>query len=150
MNILLHLLLNYLVIDSLFSNTSNYVIYIIIFSTIIDLDHISYILKVRKNLLHKKFGSESRSRFHEFYGLILFLLGISILSPFFDLILIEIIALSIILHYATDFLFGKTRPFYPFSKKEVNLGICPEKYKISFEIILTLILCVILWLKIID
>lgn len=150
MNVLLHFLLSYIVIDSVFGNAFDYIVYIFIFSTIIDLDHIPYILKVKKNFLRKKFGSESRSRFHEFYGLILFSLGIAILSLFFDIVLMKIITISIILHYAADFLLGKTRPFYPFSKKEVFLHICPEKYRIHFEVILTLILGVILWLNIIS
>jgi hypothetical protein len=147
MNVLLHFLLNYLVINSVLGNASNYIIYILIFSIIVDIDHIPYILKVKKNLVHKKFGSESRSRFHELYGLTLFSLGISIFS-FLDIILIEVIALSVVLHYATDFLLGKTRPFYPFSKKEVFLHISLERYRIPFEITLTLILSVILWLTI--
>jgi hypothetical protein len=129
-------------------NASNYIIYILIFSTIVDIDHIPYILKVKKNLVHKKFGSESRSRFHELYGLTLFSLGISIFS-FLDIILIKVITLSVVLHYATDFLLGKTRPFYPFSKKEVFLNICPERHRIRFEIALTVILGVI-WLSILN
>lgn len=150
MNILLHFLLNYFVIGATLGNAQNYIAYIAFFSVILDIDHIPYILKVKKNLVHKKFGSESRSRFHELYGITICSLAISASYLFLDLALTKVIALSLILHYAADFLLGKTRPFYPFSRKEVFLGICPEKFRVPVEITLTSILAVIFWLTMIS
>lgn len=122
MNIIFHFLLSYIVIDSVFGNALDYIIYILILSIIVDLDRILYIFKVKKKLLHERLGSESRSRFYQFYGrLISFSLGISVFSLFSDIILVKIIALSIILHYATDFLLGRTGFSCPFSRKEVLL-----------------------------
>ncbi len=147
MNILWHFLLNYLIINAVLGNPLNYIGYVLIFSTAIDIDHIPYILNVKKGLLQRKFGSNSRSRFHEIYGLTLFSFAASVIY-IFNPIIAEIIFLSLILHYAADFLLGKTRPFYPFSEKEVFLNLCPQKYKMHFEIISTIVLIVIVWLTI--
>jgi len=150
MNFLLHFLLAYLVIESVLGNASSYFIFILVFSIIIDLDHIPYTLKTGKALLRKKFGSESRTRFHELYGLSLLSAGVCLFSVFFGVALMQIIALSLVLHYAADFLLGKTRPFYPFSKKEVFLDIWPDRFRIPLEIALTLALGAILWLSMIS
>lgn len=150
MNILFHFLFNYLIINALLGNAFDYIIPIFIFSIALDLDHIPYLLKHSRSIVKKKFGSESRTRFHELYGLTLFSILVAALFPFFELKLIKIVALSLVLHYAIDFLIGKTRPFFPFSKKEVFLHLSPEKkYKIPFEIVLTLIVGV-LWLAVIS
>jgi len=146
MNPLAHFLLGLLVVDIVFGNAERFLFYILIFSVLIDLDHIIYISSVKGDLFRQKFGSGSRSRFHELYGLTLLSLGISILSVH-DLILMQVIGLSIILHYASDFLSGKTRPFYPFSEKEVFLHICPQKYRLHAEIVLTILLGVMVWLR---
>ncbi len=145
MNFLLHFLIGYLAVESVFGNASQYIVQIFVFSNILDLDHIPYLMKVRQDVLHKKFGSASRSRFHELYGLALFSFLIALFS-LFDMKLARVIAISVILHQAGDFLVGKSRPFYPFSKKEVFLGILPERLRMFFEVALTSLLgAVFLW-----
>lgn len=148
MNTLLHFFLSYIIADSVFGNAYQYAVYILLFSVILDLDHIPYLARTGKKILRKKFGSESRSRFHELYGLTLFSAAASAFPFFLDIALAKVIALSAIAHYAADFLVGKSRPFYPFSKKEVSLGMLPDKYRMHFEIFLTAILGAILWLSV--
>ncbi len=146
MNVIFHFLLSYLAANAIFGNASSYLVYIIIFSVLMDFDHIPYIIRAKKDLVHKRFGSESRSRFHEIYGLMLVSLAISAFSVFIDINMVKVIALSLILHYIIDFLTGKTRPFYPLSEKEVFMGIYPQRHRIFSETVLTLISGVALWL----
>lgn len=148
MNTLLHFFLSYLVVEGALGSAYQYSIYILLFSVILDLDHIPYLARTGKKILRKKFGAESRSRFHELYGLTLFSAAASAFSFFLDIALAKVIALSIMVHYAADFLVGKSRPFYPFSKKEVSLGMLPDKYRMHFEILLTMILGAIIWLSV--
>jgi len=147
MNILLHFFLNYLVIELVFGNAWAYAPIIFVFSILIDLDHIPYTLKTGRSLAKKRFGSESRTRFHEMYGLALVSIIISVSSLFLETALVQVIALSLILHLAADFFLGKTRPLYPISKKEVFLGFCEQKYRIPLETVLTLILGGLVWLN---
>lgn len=145
MNFLLHFLIAYLTVDSIFGNASQYIIQIFIFSNILDLDHIPYLLRVKHGVFRRKFGSESRSRFHELYGLAVISFLMAIFS-LFDMKLAKIIAISVILHHAGDFLVGRSRPFYPFSTKEVFLGMLPESRRIFFEAALTPLLgAIFLW-----
>ncbi len=148
MNPILHFLINYAVINAVFGNAASYIAYIVLFSIIPDLDHIPYMLKTGKNLANKKFGSESRSRFHEMYGLAVFSVIISIASFFVGAAFAQIVAICLTLHIASDFLVGRSRPFYPFSKKEVFLNMLPDKYRIFSEIVLTSFLSVVVWLSI--
>ena len=147
MNLILHFLLNYLVVDAVFGNAEKYLFYIFIFSLIVDLDHVPFFFK-KKNKIFSKTGSKARSKFHELYGLTFFSIAISLFSIFVDKMIIKVIALSLILHLASDFFVGKTRPFYPYSKKEVFLNIIPVKYRVRFEIFATIILGAVLWLSI--
>ncbi|MFH0890286.1 MAG: metal-dependent hydrolase [Candidatus Aenigmatarchaeota archaeon] len=147
MNPLLHFLISYIVINTVFGNAAGYIAFIALFSVLPDIDHIPYVIRNGKKLIKKKFGSESRSRFHEMYGLLVYSVIISFASLFFNSMLAKIAAMSLTLHIASDFLVGKSRPFYPFSKKEVSLGIVPEKYRVLSEIILTSLLGVMVWLS---
>ncbi len=150
MNVIFHFLFNYLFVDIVFDNAWSYLVIILIFSVLIDFTHLPYLLKVGKGVAKKRFGSESRTRFHEMYGLTLFSAIVCILYFVIDPIMIEIIAICIVLHFAIDFLTGKSIPFYPYSKKEVFLHIFPYGYreKVLFEISSTILLVVLFWLRI--
>jgi membrane-bound metal-dependent hydrolase YbcI (DUF457 family) len=146
MNIVFHFLFGLLMAELVFGNALAYLPYILVFSLLVDLDHIPYVLRFRRGLMEKKFGSESRSRFHELYGMTVLSIAISAASFFINPKLAGIIALSVILHYAVDFVAGNTRPFYPLSGTEVNVGLYPKKFRIVTEAILTAVLVIILWL----
>ncbi|MBR9677937.1 MAG: hypothetical protein GOU97_01395 [Nanoarchaeota archaeon] len=147
MNFVLHFLLNFFIIDLALGCAKEYVLTILFFSIILDLDHLPYLIKEKWRIINKKFGSKSRTRFHELYGLALISIMVITISLITNPLLVKVIALSLILHLTMDFLIGKSRPFYPFSKEEINLGFLTDKNKIYFEIIATTVLGVILWLN---
>ncbi len=142
MNDLFHILFNYLMIDVIFGNASSYILPIILASTLIDLDHIPHILKSGKKILKKGLGEKSRSFLHELIGLII-ITCISAVAYFIvaDKMLVKIIYACLLAHLVLDFLTGKSRIFYPFSKR---VFISPlqktQKTKIIFEIIATIII----------
>ncbi len=148
MNVVFHFLFNYLVINALFGNAWGYIAVILVSSVFIDFTHLPYLLKVREGVVKKRFGSECRTRFHEIYGLTLFAMFLCALYFFIGNVTAEIAAMCLVLHFATDFVAGKSMPFYPFSKTEVFLGIFPYGYrnKIIFEIASTIIAGVLFWL----
>jgi len=151
MNILFHFLFNYLFVDFITNgNAWNYLLVIFIFSVLIDLTHLPYLLKKGGNVVHERFGSESRTRFHEMYGLVLFSFLLSIAFFFIGPVLTGIAALCLLLHFSLDFISGKSMPFYPYWNKEVSLGMLPYGYrnKVVFEVVTTLILGVLFWLSI--
>jgi len=148
MNILLHFLIAYFAVEIAIGNAWSYVIYIFIFSVILDFDHIGYILREKGKIRHKKFGYESRTRFHELYGLTLISVVLSVLFFFVNFVLVQVVALSFVMHYAVDFLVGKSRPFYPYSNKDVFLHLCPDRYRAPVEVILTIVLLVVFWFSI--
>lgn len=147
MNLLFHFLLSYLFVDLFFGNAWNYLIVIFVFSVLIDITHLPYLFKFRKNVIKKRFGSEARTRFHEIYGLTLFSAIGCLIFLFFNQMIVEMAALCMILHFAVDFVTGKSMPFYPYSRTEIFLGISPYGYKnkIIFEIISTVLVGVLFW-----
>ncbi len=147
MNVAFHFLFNYLFVDFVIGNAWSYVIFILIFSVAIDLTHVPYLLKTGSGVIKRRFGSASRTRFHEIYGLTLLSALVCICYLFFPHATM-IAALCMVLHFALDFLAGKSMPFYPYSKTEVFLHIFPYGYrnKILFEIVLTLLTGVLFWL----
>ena len=147
MNIFFHFFFNYLLIDVFFGNVWGYVVVIFISSVLIDLTHLPYLLKIRGGVAKKRFGAESRTRFHELYGLALLAALLCVFYFFMEKLIIEIAAMCIALHFAVDFLTGKSMPFYPYSKKELFLHIFPYGYrnKILFEIFSTALVGVLFW-----
>ena len=79
------------------------------------------------------------------YGITLFSVLLTIAYFIFDKTTVQVAGISLMLHYAADILLGKTRPFYPYSKKEIFLGVCPEKHRMKVEILSIIILGVITW-----
>jgi len=147
MNTLLHFLLAYFVVQIVLGNAFEYIIPIFIFSVILDIDHVRYVLREKGKIKEKRFGYESRTRFHELYGFTIASVLISI-SFMFDQMLAQIIGISIILHYAMDFIVGKSRPFYPFSKLDVDIKLCSDRIREVSEVLLTVILLVFVWLTV--
>jgi len=121
MNTLLHFLISFIIIEIVFGDAKSYILLIILFSMLVDLDHIPYLINVKKNVFKRKFGAESRSFLHELLGLSIFSLIICILFFFISLRLLQIISLCILLHFSLDFLFGITRPLYPISNKRSRI-----------------------------
>lgn len=150
MNIIFHFIFNYLFVDVVWGNAWDYVVLIFLFSVLIDITHLPYLFKVKGKIFEKRFGSASRTKFHEIYGLTMFSAIACLLYFVIDRTIVEIVMMCLVLHFAIDFLAGKSIPFYPFSKKEVFLGILPYEYKnkVLFEIFSTILLGVLLWLSV--
>jgi hypothetical protein len=148
MNVIFHFLFNYLFVGMVFGDAWSYLAVIFISSVLIDLTHLPYLFRVREGVVKRRFGSESRTRFHELYGLTLFSAILCILYFFADRTIVEISAMCLVLHFAIDFLAGKSMPFYPFSKREVFLRIFPYSYrgKLVFETVSTVLMGVLFWL----
>jgi hypothetical protein len=136
-------------VEAVLGNAWNNIIIIFIFSILIDIDHLPYLLKVGGGVVKKRFGSEARTRFHEVYGLTLFSVAACVLYFFVNGQILAIALTCVLLHLAVDFLTGKSMPFYPYSKKEIFLGVTPTGYtaKIFFEVSSTMILGVLFWLQ---
>ncbi|MCK5023614.1 MAG: hypothetical protein KAS04_05550 [Candidatus Aenigmarchaeota archaeon] len=150
MNPIFHFLFNYLFIELVFGTAWENIIVIIIASLLIDFTHLPYLMKVKSGVVNERFGSECRTRFHEIYGLAVFSLLLCVIYTFFDPMTTSIAALCLVLHFALDFVAGKSMPFYPYDKTEVLLGLMPYGYKkkILFEVSTTILLGVVFWLKI--
>lgn len=145
MNILLHFLLNYAIVDVLFGVAFDHLVLIVVFSVFLDLDHLPYLSRVKRTVVKKKFGAESRTRFHELYGLTIAAVLASIASLTGHLLIVQIAFLCYVLHLFLDFISGITRPFYPFSRMKVFIGLVPARYRIHAEVILTVLFGVIVW-----
>lgn len=121
MNLLAHVLVSY-GIGSYYTSEPRLIVLAILIGVLPDFDHIP---KLKKALESGRFGAESRSVFHELAGLSLFstiALALSLWIPF------GIVFYPLLSHYLMDFLTRSTRPFYPFSKNVIHLGIYPKSY----------------------
>lgn len=145
MNPLFHFLLSYVFVDYIFKSAKEYFLIILISSTFLDLDHIFYTIEKKEKIIKDRFGAKSRTIFHEILGMFILYSIISILYFVLDEMIVKIFSLSLILHYSTDFLIGKSRPFYPYSKKEVQIIKLSRNSRIIIEIILTMFLLIIFY-----
>jgi membrane-bound metal-dependent hydrolase YbcI (DUF457 family) len=149
MNTLFHFLFNFIIIELVFGNASNYALPIFFASTLMDLDHIPYLFSKKKHILKDGLGERSRTLLHEMVGLLL-ISAIVLISFFFikDSLMLKIIFTCIILHYTVDFIAGKTRPILPFSDIVLVSPIMPTniKKKIIIEVILTMITGAACWI----
>lgn len=124
MNLLAHILLSYN-IATYFTSDSNLIVMAVFLGILPDFDHIPHLAGALKTL---RFGSKSRSRFHELYGLSFISLGVAIIS-FFKPSLFPLLFFPVLSHYLLDFLSRETRPFFPTDDFEVFLGWFPQKLK---------------------
>ncbi len=141
MNFLFHILFNYIIVQSVFGVQESDLWVIIIFSIILDFDHLPYVLKNLKTVVrYLHFGSASRTRSHELIGLAFFsLLFCFALLLFTNRRIVQIALLCLMLHYIADFLIGRTRPLYPYTKTEVFLHFYhSRRTRFLLEAILTI------------
>lgn len=142
MNFLLHFLINYSVSTLVFGDVSSLWLYILLFSSAVDLDHIPNMRKKKpKRFLEWfEYTADVRSRFHEVYGLIVLTAILGIAYFFVDnKLIVEIGLLCFFLHFIVDILTGDTRPFYPFSAKEIKpILIKSRRVKMMMDLGLTI------------
>ena len=147
MNQLAHIFITYSFLTLFIDQTKKYLIEIIIFSIILDLDHIHWYIKYfklnkkeRKNLNIKQIINLFRTIIQEPIGIIIIELLILILYLIgFNTIIIIIVSLSIFIHWIIDFLTVHTKPLVPFNNKIISLFFHSKKQRIYSEIIITLI-----------
>ncbi len=143
MNFIFHFFFNFAVASLCFGpiEAKRAVIPIAIFSTIIDVDHVRYIIREWRGILKKRFGAKSRTIFHDFLGLAIFswIFSIIFFLPYREFLFLEASILSVILHLAVDFLAGKAHPLQPFSFVETCFFAISARAKIILEISLTVV-----------
>ena len=88
---------------------------------VVDLDHLPML---RRALRTHRFTPESRSRWHELYGLVV---GMIVCLPLLAIWpwLGKPALIGLVSHYFLDMVSRPTRPFYPFSDQVVHLKLAP-------------------------
>lgn len=120
MNFFAHLLLSYAIGAKLAGWP--YALVAVIFGTLPDIDHLPHL---RRAVSTGRFGPQARSALHELPGLSLMTM-IALLLSFW--IPFGVMFYPLLSHYLMDFLTRPTRPFYPFSREVIHLGIYPKSY----------------------
>lgn len=123
MNFIAHILASYIIARSV--TTDPYMLILgILFGLLPDIDHLTHTMRAIRT---GRYGTESRSRFHELYGLALFGTAIIILSYFgcnYSVMFFPLLG-----HYLLDFLTRPTRPFYPYNKTIMHFSLYPKTMK---------------------
>ncbi len=123
MNFIAHILASYIIARSL-STDPNMILLGILFGLLPDIDHISHTLRAIRT---GRYGTESRSRFHELYGLAISAFAIMILSYLGGNY--AVMFFPLLGHYLLDFLTRPTRPFYPYNKTVTHYSLYPKSMK---------------------
>ncbi len=156
MNGFAHIFLNFAILSLILPNAKLFLIPIIIFSVIVDLDHIlGYISEYRekkKDRVIENLGPHTlketmlvRSIIQEPIGIFILCILIyvfyliDVVKPIIALIAI----LCLVLHWTLDFLTNITLPFRPFNMKVVNLFFKTKKSWIIKEFVLTFIFAIL-------
>jgi len=148
MNLLFHFSFNYVVVSQIFGQRPEFIPIIAFFSIVIDLDHLPYIFKnYRAMIRYLRFGSASRTRSHEIFGMVVISSIVFFISFFYkNLLVLQVILLCIMLHYAIDFLMGYSRPFNPYSNQEVFLKFYSSaRQRVMIEMSLTIMAVIVFW-----
>lgn len=110
-------------------------------SVLIDLDHIT---KVGHAIKKGRFGPSTRTRWHELFGLFVFM-SISVYVSVFSASIGRSLLIGFVSHYFLDLLTRPTRPLYPMSEKLVFLKLAPRGLRelVAYDAILTIVMGVI-------
>lgn len=154
MNSLAHIFFNFFILH-FFVDVTQFIWPIIIFSIILDIDHIPGLIKY---LFFMKKHDKTDTKLHHFtdlfrtavqepIGIFIIVAILSTLSWFgVDSILLSISAACLILHWLLDFLTVHTKPFNPVSQKAHSLFIHTFKQKKWAEISLTIFFALLNWI----
>jgi len=110
-------------------------------SVLVDLDHIT---KVGLAFKKGRFGPLVRTRWHELYGLFIFM-SFSFIVSLFSVFIGRSLLIGFVSHYFLDILTRPTRPLYPLSDKLIFLKLAPSNLRklIIYDAVLTMIMGVI-------
>jgi len=123
MNLIAHILASYLTVRC-FTEDPNLILLGVLIGLLPDIDHVGHTIRAIRT---GRYGTESRSRFHELYGLGVFSTGIMILSYVYGNF--AIMFFPLLVHYLLDFLTRPTRPFYPYNKTIMHFSLYPKTLK---------------------
>ena len=110
-------------------------------SILIDLEHVPKLGLAIKTL---RFSPTTRTRWHELYGLFVFM-SVSAVILFFSASIGRCMLIGFVSHYFLDLLTRPTRPLYPMSEKTISLGLAPRGLRelVVYDTILTIAMGVI-------
>lgn len=123
MNFIAHILASYIISRSITADPG-LILLGILFGLLPDIDHLSHTARAIRT---GRYGTESRSRFHELYGLAVSVIAIMILSYFGGNY--SVMFFPLLGHYLLDFLTRPTRPFYPYNKTVMHFSLYPRTMK---------------------
>jgi hypothetical protein len=117
---------------------TTYVLAALVCASILDLDHLYFVIRDRE--FYRKAGfsgnlHNARSIFHEVFGLLL----VGLLSAglyFWDPKLALILFVAAGLHLVIDWLLGKSQPFAPLNRSEVQFFKLSLKQKVIADLVL--------------
>ena len=120
---------------------TSYLAAAVISATIVDLDHLSYIVKDRESYKRTGFAGHlhnARSPLHELFGLLV----VGVLAALLftaDRKLAQIVFLGFSLHLVQDWLIGKSYPLAPVDRTEVVFFLPSLGQKIVLDIVLVIV-----------
>ena len=151
MNQVFHIFITYLVLALFIPEVKKYIWIIVLFSIIIDIDHVPGYLRVAKlpkaqrgKLTTQQIIDMFRTNLQEPVTFII--IGIILLALYLVGIwhaVLFILGMTLLLHWIVDFLTVHTRPLSPFSKKVVNFFFDTKFQRLVSEIVLTIIITVL-------
>jgi len=121
-------------------NETSYVLAAIASASILDLDHLFYIIRDRE--VYRQLGYQgnlhnSRSVFHELLGLLI--VGVvSALLFFVDEKLARVIFIAFTLHLVQDWLVGKSFPFTPVDNTVMQFFSLTMKQKVFIDVVIVM------------
>ena len=121
MNLLAHAVVSY-AIGVYFTDDPRLILLAVFFGVLPDLDHIPHLLTAVRS---GRFGPQSRSRYHELYGLSL-AAALAVVAYTIKPLLSPIIFFPLLAHHLMDFTTRPTRPFNPVDYASVHLRLYPN------------------------
>ncbi|MFA6550443.1 MAG: hypothetical protein WCT36_03760 [Candidatus Gracilibacteria bacterium] len=153
MNTVSHALIGYAASSLIFGPeiARDNIVPIILASSVMDLDHVAYLLKHFKSTIKEaKTGHATpnlQGIFHRVHSQLIFMLLMMVLSFFIDTTLVKIICFNVFLHMGMDALIDSYyHAFKPFSPNLLSIRIFGDKkMRIIADVISVPVLTFILW-----
>ncbi|EKD55953.1 MAG: hypothetical protein ACD_58C00329G0003 [uncultured bacterium] len=129
-------------------NETGYVFTAIAAASVLDLDHLYYLVRDRRLYLKQGLAGnmhKARSLAHELMGMLIVSV-ICGLIYFWNIKLATVIFLAFLVHTAEDMIMGKSMPFIPFDKTELQFFRPSLKQKTAVDVVV-IIVCLLLWIQ---
>jgi len=119
-------------------NEAGYVIAALISASILDIDHLGYMVRDWQMYRREGFAGNlhnARSRFHEMFGLLVTGLAAAGVA-FFDTQLACVMLIAFTVHLLEDWFLGKTMPFVPVDRTIVQYFLLNQRQKVIIDILI--------------